>query len=191
MFSAFLNHLRKVTGGDFSGVRVAELHKTHGVHFHALMNRRLDVRLVRRVGHCHGIGRIHVCVADQNGDAAAKYLSKYLSKQRSGPLCESGRRARRWASFGPIKGTRICDLINDSPQWVFRRAERLPFLSYRYEHLLNRCWDYGETVFRTAWYLAKRGEIGDLCGLAQGQLEARGGGLLVERFPYRNMLTPY
>src|ERR1039458_3082986 len=52
LFREFLNHLRMVLGGDWGGVRVVELHKEHGVHYHALVNRRLAVDIVRRVGSC-------------------------------------------------------------------------------------------------------------------------------------------
>jgi hypothetical protein len=179
MFSAFLNHLRKTIGGDWSGVRVAELHPGgHGVHFHALLDRRLDVHIVRRVGRCYGIGRIHVEVA--HGEESVKYLAKYLSKQREGPLCESGRNARRWASFGPIQGTRVSDLVNESPQWVFRREHGFTFLGFRVEPLLNRCWDYGESTFKSAWYAARRGEVETVCQVANGMLESNGVGLLVQ-----------
>ena len=168
MFSAFLKHLRNVLEGDWGGVRVAELHKEHGVHYHALINRRLSVDVVRRVARCHGIGRIFVEVADNNG---AAYLSKYLSKQRAGPLCRSGRRARRWASFGPIRKTRVCDVVNDSPMWVYRRANNLPFLGYRWEGFLNSAWIMGEEVFRAVWFAAKTGREGDVLGLVHGFLK--------------------
>src|SRR5262245_50167229 len=86
-FRAFLNHLQKVFKDcKWGGVRVAELHKDHGVHFHALINRRLPVEIVRNVAKCYGMGRIHVKVADKG---AAKYLTKYLWKQRQAPISET------------------------------------------------------------------------------------------------------
>ena len=187
-FASFLNHLRKVIGGDWGGVRVVELHRDHGCHYHALINRRLAVDIVRRVARCHAIGRIFVELAD--ADAAA-YMGKYLSKQCKGPLTKSGRNARRWAAFGPVARTRVSDLVNDSPEWVYRREHNLPFVSYRYEALLSSCWVRGEVTFRTAWHCAKRGEMGNVLALAHGQLQARGRGEMVERADWDVAAQPF
>ena len=178
MFSEFLNHLRKTIGGDWGGVRVVELHREHGVHYHALVNRRLAVDIVRRVGRCHGIGHMFVEKADSG---ACSYLAKYLSKQKKGPKTKSGRNGRRWAAFGPITRTRISDLVNDSPQWVFRRENNLPFLGYLWECRLSNCWLRGEDVFRSAWFAAKQGREGDVLGLMHGSLVCGEHGMLVER----------
>lgn len=184
LFTQFLYHLRRSLGGDWGGVRVAELHKEHGVHFHALINRRLAVDWVRRIGKCHGIGRIHVCKARRD---AVDYLGKYLTKQREGPRHEkSGRRMRRWAAFGPVARTRVSDLVNDSPMWVFRRKEKLGWLGFRNERLLQVCWNRGEGCFRSAWFAARRGETELLMQLSQGIMESKGNGFVAERAPKVN-----
>lgn len=198
LFSDFLNHLRKVLGGDWGGVKVAEIHpKGHGIHFHALINRRLAVDIVRRVAKCHGLGRIHVerAWADKNHPAKTKtfyywngsawvnsetrtitaktsseYLAKYLAKQRKGPVSKSGRSVRRWSTFGPIRKTRVKDLANDSPQWVFRREHNLPFTNYRFEMFLNVCWIRGEDVFKSAWYAAQRGDLATVILAKEGKI---------------------
>lgn len=164
-FTHFLDHLRKVLGGDWSGVRVAELHKTHGVHFHALINRRLDVHWVRRIARCHGFGRIHVQVA---GPGAAPYLGKYLTKQRSGPLTQSGRSARRWSSFGPLPPTRVKDIVLDCPMWNFRRANNLPWLGYANERWLKGAWAHGDEYLRRAWWACKEENTGLAVRIAHG-----------------------
>ena len=167
-FSDFLRLLRMTLGGDFSGVKVAELHKAHGVHFHVLVNRRLCVRRVRRLWDIKQRGgRVHVCVADQN---SAGYLSKYLGKGKEAPLTESGRKQRRWACFGPRRKTRCSDVVMESPMWEFRRKNCLTFTTYRYEFFLNRCWLLGEDVLRSAWVAAQAGRDRDVCALAQGIL---------------------
>lgn len=181
LFSKFLNHLRKTLGGDWGGVRVVELHREHGVHYHALINRRLAVDIVRRIAKYYAIGRIFVEKAHPD---AAIYLSKYLTKQRTGPKTQSGRNARRWAAFGPIQKTRISDLVNDSPMWQFRREHRLPFTGYRHEHLLTRAWDFGPTHFKAAWWAARNQRIGDLIALANGTVRVDEIGLLSERLPH-------
>jgi len=184
-FRRFQDHLRKPVcdgglGSEWSGVRVAELHPGgHGVHFHMLVNRRLSIWIVQRIASCYGIGRISVELADQNQANVSRYLSKYLSKGKEGPLTKTGRRARRWAAVGPLRATRVSDLVNDSPMWVFRRERGLGFIGYRYEHLLQRCWDYGEDCFVSAWYAARSGRVGDCVELANGDITAHGGGVLV------------
>lgn len=179
-FSAFLKHLREVVGKGWGGVRVAELHREHGIHFHMLVTERLAVDLVRRVGRCHGIGRIHVCRARPE---AGGYLAKYLSKQKEGPRHESGRKMRRWAAFGEVPRVRVSDLVNDRPMWIYRREKGLPFLNYKAEKILERAWDYGERAFTTAWWCLKGGTLqGEAAAIAiaTGKYEARENGC-VER----------
>jgi len=174
-FTRFLDHLRKVFRGcDWGGVKVGELHKFHGIHFHALIDRRLPVDIIRRVAQCYGIGRVHVFIARKD---SAKYLAKYLSKTRSGPMCESGRFLRRWSSFGKIPGrVKISNLVNNSPCWVFRRSHGLQFLGFKVEHYLRRCWDHGEQNFLLAHRLAREGLMSDVIDIARGKVVARGDG---------------
>jgi len=191
-FTAFLHDLRRLDWAeDVGGVKVAELHPGgHGIHFHALVNRRLNVNWVRQLARRHGIGRIHVEVADQNG-GTAQYLSKYLSKSREGPLCESGRRMRRWAAFGPVYRCRCSDLVFHSSMWDYRRSHDRPFTKYRYEHLLSLAWDFGEDTFEFAWQAIKNGNIQDVmkCTVVAGYEVRREGPngrlVLVERPEWR------
>ena len=188
-FRAFLNHLRVVLDGDWGGVRVAELHKTHGVHYHALINRRLAVDIVRRVGRCHGIGRIFVCVAD--GKSCA-YLSKYLSKGVAGPVGPKGRSARRWSSFGKVPHRcRVSDLVNDSPMWVYRRAHSMPFVRYGIERRLDLCWLRGERCFARAWHAANDGDDGLVWNLSCGREVVVESGMLVQSMVQSGMVGPF
>lgn len=181
LFSAFLNHLRQVVGRTgWGGLRVVELHREHGIHYHLLVTERLAVDLVRRIGRCYGIGRIHVCRAQPH---SAAYLAKYLSKQKKGPITQSGRNMRRWAAFGDVPRTRIKDLINESPMWLYRRQNTLPFLSYRHEIFLWSIWDlHDPQTFKAAYYLAKSDRetnghdrhTQDIAKLLTRQLQARG-----------------
>lgn len=187
-FSKFLNHLRKRLGGGWGGVRVAELHREHGVHFHMLLNVRIPVDIVREIGEHYGIGRIHACVADIS---SAKYMAKYLSKQRSGPKTKSGRNMRRWAAFGDIERVKVSNIINDSPMWVYRRQHNLPWLGYWKETILRKCWEHGEAAFKTAWFRLRREEcVQDAFKLACGQYEAKGGGALVDTFSPSKVQQP-
>lgn len=182
--------LRK-TFPTMGGVRVSELHKSHGVHFHMLCDQRLDVNHVRSEAWRFGFGRINVKVADQNPGGASGYLCKYLSKCREGPLCKSGRKSRRWAAFGKVIRTRVSDLVNDSLMWQFRRLHNFWWLGYRREKYLLRIWNYGDDNFKAGWFAAKSGRVGDLVGLATGRLESRGLGELVERFKLVGMECPF
>lgn len=180
LFSRFLNHLRLVVGRTgWGGLRVCELHREHGVHYHLLVTERLAVDLVRRVGRCYGIGRVQVERADAD---AARYLSKYLSKRRPGPVTESGRRARRWAAFGDIPRTRVSDLVNDSEMWTLRRREKLQWLGFAREQLVLGAWiTGGAAAMRSAYFAVKAGRLGDAAALALGRLESRGHGETVWR----------
>jgi len=187
---AFLNHLRQVIGRGWGGLRVTELHKEHGVHFHMLVTERLAVDLVRRVGRCHGIGRIQVCKADSgSGD----YMAKYLSKTREGALTETGRQARRWAKFGEVKHTRVSDVVCDSPMWRLRHERKWVWTSYSGEHLLNRYWWQIEDQenFEVAWQLARNGDLDALSCLVGSSLRVitmRGGAkVLAEAEPWRSV----
>lgn len=180
LFSKFLHHLRAVVGKGWGGVRVVELHREHGVHYHLLVTERLAVDLVRRVGRCYGIGRIHVCRAKPE---ACLYLGKYLSKQKNGPKTKTGRNARRWAVFGEVPRTRVSDLINDSPMWVFRREHKLHYLGYWQEKILGRCWDRGERNFKMAWHILRGGScVQDAFAIAEGKMEVGPEGKLVVRW---------
>lgn len=180
MFRRFLDHLQKVLPGNWGGVRVAELHKEHGVHFHLVVTERLAADFVRRVGRCHGIGRVHVeVVKDKRG--AEDYLAKYLTKQFAAPKTTPTRKvtahvfsfgfahvfsmvaenevrqrnARRWASFGKTKRrTRVKDMENASDYWLYRKTHNLPWLGYAPECYLRRAWVFD--VDNTAAHTLKK-----------------------------------
>jgi hypothetical protein len=108
------NHLRTLMQRKWSdqmgvpGVRVVEVHPGgHGLHFHLLIARRVDVNEVRRLAIRAGFGRIHVRKAKQ-GDA--EYMAKYLAKGDDGLK----RGTRRWGNFGTFKGTRVKDIVIES-----------------------------------------------------------------------------
>lgn len=177
-FTEFLNHLREVVGRTgWGGLRVCELHKEHGIHFHLLVTERLAVDLVRRVGQCHGIGRIHVCRAQTN---AGSYLGKYLAKQRSGPVTKTGRSLRRWAKFGDVNYTPVKNIVVDSEYTQYRRKENLPWLGWRQEVILRRCWLHGPKALKSAWFALKQGSaLQDAFRLAIDTAEAQGQGIII------------
>lgn len=102
----FIKEVCDLYGGLLRGVKVVELHQTRGIHYHALLNRRVWVGEVRRIGKRYGIGRVHVVAADPG---AVDYLAKYLSK---GHRDENKLHAKcaRWGTVGRFKGVRVKDI---------------------------------------------------------------------------------
>jgi hypothetical protein len=82
-----------VEGVGFYGVRVFELHETHGLHVHAVSSGYFPVSIVRAICSANGWGRVHVCRITRNPYYVAKYVSK---GKREGAF--KGRRV--WGCFG-------------------------------------------------------------------------------------------
>ncbi len=103
----YLLTLLKRKWPNLCGLRVFELHKTHGLHVHLVTNRWLDVNEARNLAAKAGWGRIHVVriAADR-----AAYLGKYLTKDR--PECF--RHWRLWAGFGGWEWTKVKDVVFES-----------------------------------------------------------------------------
>ena len=98
------------------GLRVFELHESHGLHVHLLTNKFIHVNECRKLAKRSGWGRIHVTrtAKDRTG-----YLAKYLSKDRPGGL----KRWRLWAAFGTEwEWTKVADIDIDSPYSRIYRA---------------------------------------------------------------------
>ena len=91
---------------DLCGLRVFEMHESHGLHVHLVTNRFINVIEARELAQRAGWGRIHVqkIPVDQ-----AEYLGKYLSKDR--PKCFQ--HWRLWAAFGKWDWTKVKDLLFD------------------------------------------------------------------------------
>ena len=200
-FTAFLAHLKRHLDSDIGGVKVAELHPGgHGVHFHLLVNRRISVHVVRRVGRVYGIGRIQVKVADQNAGAATEYLAKYMCKGGDRPHCESGRNMRRWAAFGAIPHRCRCsDIVYESPMWDFRRKNNFPVLPRKWwlEGKLERAFQRGIPAFRLAYLAARDGNFGmlteivDKAGVDVVLDGVRGTLTMVHRFSELEFVAPF
>lgn len=122
-----------IYGGNLAGVRVIEPHREHGLHYHALLNKRIWVGLVRQLGRRYGIGRIQVRRQQANlGDG--RYLAKYLDKRKF----PTATRLARWHTVGPFKAVRVSDVevlspLNDDIREAQADAgcRKLPFTEYR------------------------------------------------------------
>lgn len=113
---------------SLQGVRVCELHRSHGIHFHAIVNERLPIRQVFAIS--EGSGRINGrnryldfgrMSADECDKNAIGYLAKYLTKQYRADN-NFGQR-RRWGCIGGFKPTRCRDVVFETD--ATRNRERL------------------------------------------------------------------
>ena len=99
--------LSELYGGTLRGLRVLEFHRAHGAHYHALLNKRVGVGEVRRLGKRVGIGRVHVTKAQDVG--VVNYLGKYLSKSFASQN-QAFARLSRWGTIGAFQGVKVSDV---------------------------------------------------------------------------------
>jgi len=119
-WATFMKRLREKFAGVV-GVRVFEMHKSHGLHVHMLTRRHLlvnDVRAVLARQRNRKIGRIHVVRADAK---AGEYLGKYLSKSQRADCLKS---VRLWAVLDKksFEHTRVADVSCESTFGTFWAA---------------------------------------------------------------------
>jgi len=96
------------------GLRVVEVHPgnnfhglSHGLHFHCLLNKRVCVHAVRRIGRKFGFGRIQARRVTQE---EAAYLGKYLTKKQP----ELSKGARRWGTINWPEACKVRDIKIES-----------------------------------------------------------------------------
>jgi|GEM_PF-2153283 len=133
------------------GLRVFELHESHGLHVHLVTNQFIDVNQARELAIRAGWGRIHVT---RMPSEHAGYLAKYLSKER--PECLH--RWRLWAGFGEgWEWTKVKDVIRETmfsriyqackewKQWRGRKGffERMHFVRTMMILTIEHGWEVG------------------------------------------------
>lgn len=156
-FCAFLRELQDVHAGTIQGLKVLELHRDHGIHFHCLLSERVSVHVVRRLGLRYGIGRVHVKRADRG---SIDYLSKYISKQfKQANKLFAG--VSRWGTIGPIRKCRVSDVEVSSPYHdalaVLKRffPKGIPYIVVR-ACRQPMCNDLERVAFAARYYLETR-----------------------------------
>jgi len=122
-FCNVMNERRRKGGNSFEGVRVFEMHKSHGLHCHVVTASWWNVNEIRALWQAprdvkrkdgstvtfYG-GRVHVKPFPA---VKISYLAKYLSKQHR-PECLKG--VSLWRVFGKFAGlVRVKDVECDSP----------------------------------------------------------------------------
>jgi len=148
----FIRDLSNMYGGYLCGVRVIEPHKEHGLHYHALINRRIPVQLVRMIGAKYGFGRCHVVRANPH---TSNYLAKYLTKDA--PKMYGG--IHRWGTIGAFRGVRKNDIVIESNYMKARRKLDINGrLKFGVEQLLMSSYDvHGEEGLKQCWAFLKAG----------------------------------
>ena len=138
-FNCFATKLRKQFVG-IRGLRVIEWHKTRGIHFHFIVDRRLPIDAIFRMAMPLGFGRTHVCAVNEG---TAPYLAKYFELSRR---YECGKRRRLWGRIGKWDNTRCKDIVFDTPfTRSYKFLSRMETLSVPRILLLKRlCSAFGE-----------------------------------------------
>jgi len=145
-WAAFIRDLQNVHGGLVCGVRVIEPGEEHGLHYHAILNMRISVHIVRRLAKRYDIGRVQVQRCDYG---AALYLSQYLGKQVRlfGGI-------HKWGCVGGFRGVRVRDVEIDSiaasNQRFFFGGVQVPFAiatqCFRFSRLYGHLRDWPQEV---------------------------------------------
>lgn len=124
------------------GLRVSELHKSHGLHFHLLINYRISLQEMLRLAKPWGFGRLHVIRS--TSVSAGFYLAKYLTKTYSekNPIY-SGH--RRWGAVGGFRSVKCRDIYYET-DYTRNKATILPDRQFQfpvYLSLLNYSQHFG------------------------------------------------
>jgi hypothetical protein len=106
-WNVFMRAIQDQYGGFLQGLRVCEVHENgHGLHYHALINQRISVYIVRRLWAKYGGGHVQVDTATAE---SAEYLAKYLTKQN--PLWPG---MRRWGTIGGFRQVKVKSIVVES-----------------------------------------------------------------------------
>lgn len=104
LWHRFQKDLQHCGTSMFYGLRVVQMHESHGFHYHCLFNEYVDARRVWRIARKHGMGHIDVKKV-KSGDGAINYVMRYLtSDAQPFPI-----RLRRWGGMFGFP----CQSVND------------------------------------------------------------------------------
>lgn len=148
--------------GGLQGLRVVERHVMHGLHYHLLINERIPIELLKRLGRRYGLGRVSVRKANQ-GDAF--YLAKYLTKEKEKFWAGGGVQlhTKRWSGVGGFRGPKKNDIIVDSAgtrcmRWFTKHCGKLPFrvaqLAYTWGSMYGEPFAWDMRTKHKFWSLA-------------------------------------
>ncbi|PAW77995.1 MAG: hypothetical protein B9S32_08845 [Verrucomicrobia bacterium Tous-C9LFEB] len=177
LWSWFIRDVQRKYNGTVFGVKVTELHANHGLHFHCIVNRRLNVNVLRSIGVRHGFGRMQVAVVKDRQQLY--YLSKYLGKSKGRWFAG----AQRWHTIGGFKGVKVRDIekVDTISEWMARifKGHKISFADYmrfrvaiidgnwkavrlmKLEHMRRLAWErmYGEAKAQKRIVSDRRAEV--------------------------------
>jgi len=161
-WSRFSRDVKNLYGGYICGLRVVEPHPNgHGLHYHLLVNRRMSIYFIRRIGERYGMGRISVDKRPA-GPHSGKYLSKYLVKDVERPL----HGVARWGPFGNFCHVRKNDVVIESPYMECRRRWVMGKVAIGYETIIRRVWElHGEIGMVKVIGLLEKGRTAKACSM--------------------------
>jgi len=113
-----LHHRMRRVWPNLKGLKVTELHRSHGIHYHALVNMRIPIERVKRLARGSGalfgdkryldFGRMEVKRCDRD---AVAYLTSYLRKGYKAKYNVYA--GRRWGTIGGFAATHCRDIVYD------------------------------------------------------------------------------
>ncbi|WP_217469385.1 hypothetical protein, partial [Staphylococcus aureus] len=110
IWNKFCIDWRTVVPEDCGGVRVVQMHKRHGFHYHCLITHYIDARRMWRLCRKHGMGMIDVQLV-RDPVESKNYLSRYLTdenrEQNKFPI-----RLRRWGGLFSYPCVNVADLVS-------------------------------------------------------------------------------
>jgi len=111
-FARFMYQIVRRYEGEMPlyGVRVLERTKRGRIHEHAIVNKRIPIDLVHRLGRRYDLGWAWVKTCWEV-KGAGNYLGKYLSKRQPVPL---PRGMKKWSCIGGFQGTRVKSIERES-----------------------------------------------------------------------------
>jgi len=131
----FCRDVGNMYGGYICGLRVLEAHQEHGLHYHLLVDKRLNIHTMRRLS--ARVGMFWIRVERKPVDfGSAIYLSKYLIKD--GPKLFG---LHRWGTFGCFHHTSKSSVEIDSPYMRLHRNHVKGRLKIGCEELLRKAYD--------------------------------------------------
>lgn len=200
MFSAFIRrvcHWYRLDMVPLGGVRVIERHKSGVPHWHSVVNKRIPVDELRKLGKRFGIGRMEVKKVYYSR-GAFDYLREYMEKEKT--FQGRGVRLSKWSTFGftPF-ATKVNDVVCENsatralsrvrseafngervPNWLCRDLigsmhldyrERLDFIIWRAKELRAQGKDEGlcwDTFGWEPWLIQQEME-----GIGERHLDGR------------------
>jgi len=170
----FTTEMGHMHGRYFFGLRVIEAHPGgHGLHYHALINRRLNIHMVERIGAKYGMGHCFVGIAKRE---SMWYLAKYLGK--AGDKLFS---VRKWWKIGPFCHVKKNDIEIESEFLnAYRTIRKSRKVSMGQFQLMQKVYDHkGFRAFTKCAELLERGQVLKACKiLSPNHAISEKGGLL-------------